>query len=129
MTKNHLEFDLEIYKEQQNGKVYQLFLTRNLYTHLKDLYRKLDILLRFQWQTERASFGFRLVLGLPQGIAMRCWKTEKKTNGIYKIVEENKIETRNCLLFFDTLSMRKNKTLNKDKNKNIFLPEIKEHAI
>ena len=48
MTKNHLEFDLEISKEQQNGKVYQLFLTRNLYTHLKDLYRKLDILLRFQ---------------------------------------------------------------------------------
>ena len=27
MTKNHLEFDLEIYKEQQKGKVYQLFLT------------------------------------------------------------------------------------------------------
>ena len=45
------------------------------------------------------------------------------------MVEENKIETRNCLLFFDTLSLRKNKTLNKDKNKNIFLPEIKEHAI
>ena len=45
------------------------------------------------------------------------------------MVEENKIETRNCLLFFDTLSLRKNKTLNKDKNKNILLTEIKEHAI
>ena len=41
MTKNHLEFDLEIYKEQQNGKVFHLFLTRNLYIRLKDLYRKL----------------------------------------------------------------------------------------
>ena len=27
MTKNHLEFDLEIYKEQQNGnKIFYLFL-------------------------------------------------------------------------------------------------------
>ena len=27
MTKNHLEFDLEIYKEQQNGnKIFDLFL-------------------------------------------------------------------------------------------------------
>ena len=41
ITKIHLEFDLEIYKEQQNDKVYQLFLTRNLYICLKDLYRKL----------------------------------------------------------------------------------------
>ena len=39
MTKNHLEFDLEINKEQQNSKVYNLFLTQNLYIHLKDLYR------------------------------------------------------------------------------------------
>ena len=28
MTKNHLEFDLEIYKEQQNGKNFHLFLTQ-----------------------------------------------------------------------------------------------------
>ena len=41
MTKNHLEFDLEIYKEQQKDKVYHLLLTRNLYIRLKDLYRKL----------------------------------------------------------------------------------------
>ena len=39
--KNHLEFNLEIYKEQQNGKVYHLFLTQNSYIRLKDLYRKL----------------------------------------------------------------------------------------
>ena len=37
MTKNHFEFDLETYKEQQNGKVYHLFLTPNLYIRLKDL--------------------------------------------------------------------------------------------
>ena len=49
---------------------------------------------------------------------------KKKKNGISKVVEENKIETRNCLLFFDTLSFRKNKTLNSDTNKT----EIKEHA-
>ena len=41
MTKNHLEFDLKIYKEQQNGKVNNLFLTRNSYIRLKYLYRKL----------------------------------------------------------------------------------------
>ena len=41
MTKNYLEFDLEIYKEQQNDKIYHLLLTRNLYIRLKDLYRKL----------------------------------------------------------------------------------------
>ena len=41
MTKNYLEFDLEIYKEQQNGKVYRLFLSRNLYIRQKDLKRKL----------------------------------------------------------------------------------------
>ena len=42
ITKIHFEFDhLEIYKEQQNDKVYQLFSTRNLYICLKDLYRKL----------------------------------------------------------------------------------------
>ena len=41
MTKNRLQFDLEIYKEQQNGKVYHLLLTRNLYIRLKDLYREL----------------------------------------------------------------------------------------
>ena len=28
MTKNHPEFDLEIYKEQQNGKIFHLFLTQ-----------------------------------------------------------------------------------------------------
>ena len=39
--KNDLEFDLEIYKEQQNSKVYHLFLTRNLYICPKDLYWKL----------------------------------------------------------------------------------------
>ena len=33
--------DLEVYKEQQNGKVYHLFLTQNLYIRLRDLYRKL----------------------------------------------------------------------------------------
>ena len=44
------------------------------------------------------------------------------------MVEENKIKTRNCLPFFDTLSLRKNKTLNSDTNKNILLTEIKEHA-
>ena len=27
MTKNHPEFDLEIYKAQQNGKIFHLFLT------------------------------------------------------------------------------------------------------
>ena len=43
------------------------------------------------------------------------------------MVEENKIETRNCLLFFDTLSLIKDKTLNGNKN-NILLIEIKEHA-
>ena len=41
MTKNRLQFDLEIYKEQQNGKVYHLLLTLNLYIRLKDLYREL----------------------------------------------------------------------------------------
>ena len=41
MTKNQLEFDLEIYNEQQNGKVYHLFLTQNLSIHLEDLYHKL----------------------------------------------------------------------------------------
>ena len=45
------------------------------------------------------------------------------------MVEENKTETRNCLLFFDTLSLIKNETLNSGKNKNILLTEIKEHAI
>ena len=39
MTKNHFEFALETYKEQQNGKVYHLFLTPNLYIRLKDLDR------------------------------------------------------------------------------------------
>ena len=28
MTKNHPEFDLKIYKEQQNGKNFHLFLTQ-----------------------------------------------------------------------------------------------------
>ena len=37
----HLEFDLEFYKEQQNRKVYRLFLTRHLNIRLKDLYLKL----------------------------------------------------------------------------------------
>ena len=45
-------------------------------------------------------------------------KTEKKTNGINKILEKNKIEIRNCQLFLET-SLRKNKALNSDKNKNI----------
>ena len=45
------------------------------------------------------------------------------------MVEENKTETRKCFLFFETLSLRKNKTMNKHKNKNILLTEIKEHAI
>ena len=31
--------------------------------------------------------------------------------------------------YIDTLSLRKNKTLKSDKNKNILLAEIKEHAI
>ena len=43
MTKNHLEFDLEIYKEQQNGKVYHLFLTLIFNIRLKNLYGKLLI--------------------------------------------------------------------------------------
>ena len=51
------------------------------------------------------------------------------TNGINKIVEENKIKTRNCLLFFDTLYLRKNKTLNSDENNSILLTEINEHAM
>ena len=37
----HLGFDLEFYKEQQNRKVYRLFLTRHLNIRLKDLYLKL----------------------------------------------------------------------------------------
>ena len=28
MTKNHIEFDLEINKEQQNGKICHLFLSK-----------------------------------------------------------------------------------------------------
>ena len=44
------------------------------------------------------------------------------------MVEENKIETRNCLSIFDTLPVRKNKNLNSNKNKYISLTEIKEHA-
>ena len=53
----------------------------------------------------------------------------KKANRITKIAEENKIETRNCLMFLETLSQRKNKTLNNGRNKNILLTKIKEHAI
>ena len=45
------------------------------------------------------------------------------------MVENNKIETRNCLLIFDTLFLRKNETLNIHKNKNILLSKIKEHDI
>ena len=46
------------------------------------------------------------------------------------MVEENKIKTSNCLLFFDTLSLRKNKALNSEKkNKSIVLTEIKDHTI
>ena len=45
------------------------------------------------------------------------------------MVEENKIKTRNCLLFFDTLSFRKSNTLNSDKNKKNLLTKIKEHAM
>ena len=41
MTKTHLKFDLEIYKEQQNDKVYHLFSTRNLCIRLEDVYCKL----------------------------------------------------------------------------------------
>ena len=46
-----------------------------------------------------------------------------------KMVEENEIKIRDCLLFSDTLSLMKNKTLSSDKNKNILLTEVKEHAI
>ena len=53
----------------------------------------------------------------------------KKANRITKIAEENKMETRNCLMFLETLSQRKNKTLNSGRNKNILLTKIKEHAI
>ena len=53
----------------------------------------------------------------------------KKANRITKIAEENKIETRNCLMFLETLSQRKNKTLNNGRNKNILLTKIKENAI
>ena len=56
-------------------------------------------------------------------------RLKKKTNGINKMVEENKIKTWNCLLFFDTLFLRKNNTLNGDKNKKNLLTKIKEHAI
>ena len=56
-------------------------------------------------------------------------RLKKKANGIAKMVEENKVETRNCLFVFDTLSLRKNKALNSEKNKSILLTEIKDHAI
>ena len=42
MIKNHFEFDSKISKEQENGKVYYLFLTWNLYIRLKDFYRELS---------------------------------------------------------------------------------------
>ena len=45
------------------------------------------------------------------------------------MVEENKIKTRSCLLFFDTLFLIKNKALISNKSKNILWTEIKEHAI
>ena len=45
------------------------------------------------------------------------------------MMEENKIEIRKCLLFFNTLPLRNNKTLKSDKNKNVLLTEFKEHAI
>ena len=45
------------------------------------------------------------------------------------MVQENKIETRSCLLIFDALSLIENKTLNSNKNKNILLTEIKEDAL
>ena len=41
VTKNNLEFGLEIYKELQNGNVYHLFLTQSLYICPKGSYRKL----------------------------------------------------------------------------------------
>ena len=40
-----------------------------------------------------------------------------------------KIKLKQGLLFFDTLSFRKNNTLNSDKNKKSLLTKIKEHAI
>ena len=94
-----------------------------------------DILLKFRWQIERASLGFRLGPGFTSTSPLRDTRRQKKKeNGINKrvekkMVEESKIETRNCLLFFDALSMRKNKTLNSDKNKNILLAETKQHSI
>ena len=85
-------------------------------------------MLRFQWQIERALFD--LWLG-PRFTSMSPLKDtrrlKKKRKWNYEMVEENKIETRNCLLFFDTLSLIKDKTLNGNKN-NILLIEIKEHA-
>ena len=45
------------------------------------------------------------------------------------MVQENKKEKRSCLLFFDALSLIKNKTLNSNKDKNILLTEIKEDAL
>ena len=59
----------------------------------------------------------------------RRLQKKKKTNGINKMVEENKIKTRNCLLFFYTIFLRKNNTLNSDKKKKNLLTKIKEHAI
>ena len=53
----------------------------------------------------------------------------KKASGITKVAEENNIETRKCLMFLETLSQRKNKTLNSGRNKNILLTKVKEHAI
>ena len=41
ITKKYLEFELEIYKEQRNGKVYHLFLTQSLHIRQKVLYCKL----------------------------------------------------------------------------------------
>ena len=40
------------------------------------------------------------------------------------MVKENKNETRNCILFFGTLSLGKNKSLNSDKNKQNPLTEM-----
>ena len=80
--------------------------------------------LSFQWQIEKASFG----------LLRDTRRLKKNTNGINKMmeekmVEENKIEIRRCLLFFYTLFLIKNKTLNSNKNKNILLTGNKEHTI
>ena len=72
-----------------------------------------DILFKFQQQIKRVSFSLWLSPGFTSTSPLKdTRRLKKRTNEIHKMVEENKIETRNCLLFFDTLSFRKNKTLN-----------------